>query len=48
MNVYNTLYCALLGVVSTLAGSGACAYADGSGTRASFNNPVGVSVDSNG
>ena len=36
------------GVVSTLAGSGSLAWADGVGTAASFWNPYGVSVDSNG
>ena len=36
------------GVVSTLAGSGSGAWADGLGTAASFNVPKGVSVDSNG
>ena len=36
------------GVVSTLAGSGTAAWADGLGTAANFYNPSGVSVDSNG
>ena len=36
------------GVVSTLAGSGSGAWADGLGTAASFRNPYGVGVDSNG
>ena len=36
------------GVVSTLAGSGTAAWADGLGTAASFYFPYGVSVDSNG
>ena len=36
------------GVVSTLAGSGSAAYADGTGTAASFSGPAGVSVDSAG
>ncbi len=35
-------------VVTTLAGSGALAWADGLGTAASFNDPYGVSVDSKG
>ena len=34
--------------MSTLAGSGAAAYADGSGTSASFYRPTGVAVDSSG
>ena len=36
------------GVVSTLAGFGTATWADGLGTAARFNNPNGVSVDSNG
>ena len=36
------------GVVTTLAGSGTTDWADGVGTAASFYNPGGVSVDSNG
>ena len=36
------------GVVTTLAGSGTGAWADGVGAAASFNNLIGVSVDSNG
>ena len=35
-------------MVSTLAGSGTAAWADGLGTAASFKGPSGVSVDSNG
>lgn len=34
------------GVVSTLAGSGAAAFADGTGASASFNRPLHVAVDS--
>lgn len=36
------------GTVSTLAGSGTAGYIDGTGTAASFRNPYGVAVDSNG
>jgi sugar lactone lactonase YvrE len=36
------------GTVTTLAGSGNQAYADGNGTAASFNYPEGVAVDSSG
>ena len=36
------------GVVTTLAGSGSTTWADGVGAAASFYNPTGVSVDSNG
>jgi sugar lactone lactonase YvrE len=36
------------GMVSTLAGSGAAAFADGQGVSASFNRPRGVAVDANG
>jgi hypothetical protein len=32
------------GIVTTLAGSGSAAFADGLGTSASFNNPLGVTV----
>ena len=35
-------------MVTTLAGSGTAAWADGVGSAASFNNPFGISVDSNG
>jgi hypothetical protein len=35
-------------VVSTLAGNGTFAYADGSGTSARFFNPRGVAVDASG
>ena len=36
------------GVVSTLAGSGAFGFADGTGTEAKFDQPTGVAVDSAG
>jgi serine/threonine-protein kinase len=36
------------GVVTTLAGSGAAAFANGTGTAASFNAPNGVAVDASG
>ena len=36
------------GTVTTLAGNGNHAYADGVGTASSFYNPEGISVDSNG
>ena len=36
------------GMVSTLAGFGTATWVDGMGTVASFNSPIGVSVDSNG
>ena len=39
---------ALIGLVTTLAGSGSYAYADGQGTQASFKYPAGVAVDSMG
>lgn len=36
------------GVVSTLAGSGAAGFAEGQGALASFNEPAGIAVDSQG
>ena len=39
---------ALTGLVTTLAGSGSSAYADGQGAQASFRCPTGVAVDSMG
>ena len=36
------------GIVSTLAGNDAAAFADGSGTDARFNNPSGIAVDASG
>ena len=35
-------------MVSTLAGSGTSGYADGTGTSAQFNSPIGVAVDGAG
>ena len=34
--------------MTTLAGSGSVAFADGLGTLASFNSPLGLAIDSNG
>ena len=42
------IYIIASGMVSTLAGSGSSSFADGLGTGASFNNPYGVAVDTNG
>lgn len=36
------------GIVTTLAGNGSYGYADGTGSAASFDQPTGVAVDSNG
>jgi len=46
--VSTATYAANSGVVTTLAGSGSPAFADGTGTGASFNVPTGVALLSNG
>ena len=38
----------IVGLVTTLGGSGASAYGDGSGTSAFFYYPTGIAVDSSG
>ena len=40
--------CIVVGVVTTLAGSGNAAFADGAGTLASFNYPTSVAIDPHG
>jgi sugar lactone lactonase YvrE len=35
------------GIVSTIAGSGAKSFGDGTGIAASFNSPTGIAVDAN-
>ena len=37
-----------VGLVTTLAGSGSYAYADGQGSYAMFNYPIGIAVDTRG
>ena len=41
-------FVAVTQAVTTVAGSGSASSVDGRGTLATFNNPFGIAVDSNG
>lgn len=47
-NTHKVFKVAVNGTVTTVAGSGIAGYADGTGTAAQFNEPVGVTLDASG